>query len=238
MPAARPRFSKTSSLATRRNSSRRPCSWMATRARTTSPRWSRALSPSNQPQTGSGTRPSDSRNHLAMFVRKESIALLLAIATTARLQAATTTTSQLVSDKSISAAPAKSGQAIPWSQISGKAGAGYKGDGLSVTSTQSGARLRCVIQRLEGEVTTAGLWLVSTVTNTAQKRFRVVASSIERTERTSRTDSPLPAADGAHGVTRPTEILPAPGRVSVDGQIVRFIRPGVIEEYSVSMDGV
>ena len=173
-----------------------------------------------------------------MFVRKESIALLLAIATTARLQAATTTASQLVSDKSISAAPAKSGQAIPWSQISGKAGAGYKGDGLSVTSTQSGARLRCVIQRLEGEVTTAGLWLVSTVTNTAQKRFRVVASSIERTERTSRTDSPLPAADGAHGVTRPTEILPAPGRVSVDGQIVRFIRPGVIEEYSVSMDGV
>jgi len=55
-----------------------------------------------------------------MFVRKESIALLLAIATTARLQAATTTVSQLVSDKSISAAPAKSGQAIPWSQIGGE----------------------------------------------------------------------------------------------------------------------
>ena len=31
--------------------------------------------------------------------------------------------------------------AIPWSQIGAKAGADYKGDGLAITPTESGARL-------------------------------------------------------------------------------------------------
>src|SRR5213593_1031745 len=69
---------------------------------------------------------------------------------------------------------------IPWSEIGAKAGADYQGEGLSVKPAANGARLRCVFQRLEGEATTEGLWLFSTVTNAAQARFRVVASSVGR----------------------------------------------------------
>src|SRR6266568_4648410 len=55
--------------------------------------------------------------------------------------------------------------AIPWSQIGAKAAADYQGDGLAISPTAEGARLRCVFQRLEGEATREGLWLTSTVTN-------------------------------------------------------------------------
>src|SRR5260221_27529 len=66
-------------------------------------------------------------------------------------------------------------EAIPWSKIGAKVGADYKGDGLAVTPTEHGARLRCAFQRLDGEATREGLWLTSTVTNSASERFRVVA---------------------------------------------------------------
>src|SRR5438876_10035406 len=58
-------------------------------------------------------------------------------------------------------------ESIPWLEIGAKAGADYRGDGLSVTAVpQSGsARLRCAFQGLEGEATTHGLWLRSNVTN-------------------------------------------------------------------------
>jgi hypothetical protein len=32
--------------------------------------------------------------------------------------------------------------------------------------------------------------------------------------------------------------IPTSGTVSIDGKIVRFTRPGLVEEYSVSMDGI
>jgi hypothetical protein len=51
--------------------------------------------------------------------------------------------------------------AIPWNQIGAKAGANYKGDGLAVTPTESGASLHCVFQRLDGDTTSEGLWLRS-----------------------------------------------------------------------------
>ena len=59
--------------------------------------------------------------------------------------------------------PAKKAAAIPWEQIGAKAGSDYHGQGLSVAATGDGARLHCVFQRLEGEATAEGLWLVSTV---------------------------------------------------------------------------
>src|SRR5271170_3194488 len=118
--------------------------------------------------------------------------------------------------------------AIPWSQIGAKAGADYKGDGLAVTSTESGARLHCVFQRLDGEATPEGLWLTSTVTNTVSDRFRVTAIGMGR------------VADEA--LTRPSDTLshrmgegwgegqlPPTGSVSVCGQTVRFNRPGLTE---------
>jgi hypothetical protein len=122
--------------------------------------------------------------------------------------------------------PSKKTQAIPWDQLGAKAGADYHGDGLAVRSEGSGARLHCLFQRIDGEATGEGLWLVSTVTNHPGERFRVVAAAVGRGE--VRTQS---------GLAR-TLSLPGRGTVTVDGQTVRYIRPGLVEEYSVSMDGV
>ena len=119
---------------------------------------------------------------------------------------------------------------IPWAEVGAAAGAQYSGDGLSVTPTPDGARLRCVFQRMEGQVTCEGLWVSSTVANQANDRFRITATAF------GRAGSPLPA-DGAPGVTRSIR-LPATGIVSVDDNTVRFTRPGLVEEYSVNMDGV
>jgi hypothetical protein len=119
--------------------------------------------------------------------------------------------------------------AIPWNQIGAKAGADYKGDGLAVTSTESGARLHCVFQRLDGEATPEGLWLTSTLTNTVSDRFRVTAIGMGRT-----------TANATFNSSSPESSIPLAGAgdVSVSGQAVRFSRPGLTEEYSVSMDGV
>jgi hypothetical protein len=46
---------------------------------------------------------------------------------------------------------------IPLSELGAKAGVQYQGDGLSVAPTPEGARLRCVFQKLEGQVTPEGL---------------------------------------------------------------------------------
>lgn len=127
---------------------------------------------------------------------------------------------------------AETSVAIPWSQLGAKAGADYKGDGLAVIPTAEGARLRCVFQRLEGEATREGLWLTSTVTNAVNDRFRLVAAEVGRA---------TPCAPSALGgaANRTTNIqLSAIGNVSIDGQIVRFTRPRLVEEYTVSMDGV
>src|ERR1039458_7666107 len=119
--------------------------------------------------------------------------------------------------------------AIPWNQIGAKAGANYQGDGLAVTPTESGARLHCVFQRLDGEATPEGLWLTSTVTNTVSDRFRVTATGMGRT-----------TADAAFTslYSESSSPLTGAGEVTVCGQTARFSRPGLTEEYSVSMDGV
>src|SRR6266849_6746153 len=145
-------------------------------------------------------------------------------------------------------APAKASQPIPWSQIGSKAGSDYQGDGLAVSPTADGARLRCVFQRLEGEVTPEGLWLTSTVVNAVNDRFRVVATGVGRREafgvrRIPALSGPSYAAQNQSAGIRRTpnasrETLPSTGTVTVDGQTVRFTRPGLVEEYSVSMDGV
>src|ERR1039458_9763964 len=82
--------------------------------------------------------------------------------------------------------------AIPWNQIGAKAGADYTGDGLAITPTESGARLHCVFQRLDGEVTSQGLWLTSTITNGINDRFRVTAVEIGRKSANSLIDSQSP----------------------------------------------
>src|SRR5262249_46189694 len=130
-------------------------------------------------------------------------------------------------------------KAIPWSEVGAAAGAQYSGDGLKLTPTEQGARLRCAFQRLDSEATHEGLWLTSTVPDQANDCFRVKALAVGRE---GRAGSPL-APDGAlGGANRPGEerltTLLATGVVSVEGQTVRFSRPGLVEEYTVSMDGV
>jgi hypothetical protein len=128
---------------------------------------------------------------------------------------------------------------IPWSQLGARAGAGCKGDGLTVVATPEGARLQCVFQRLEGEATREGLWLTSTIANSANDRFRIVAAAVGRQSfRVAGTRSTASPSFQVDSGTRRNASLPTAGRVSLDGQTVRFIRPGLTEEYTVSMDGV
>ena len=51
---------------------------------------------------------------------------------------------------------------IAWSDIGAKAGAQYHGDALNVTATGNGAHLTCGFQKMEGTVTSEGLWLPAT----------------------------------------------------------------------------
>lgn len=109
-------------------------------------------------------------------------------------------------------------QLIPWSELGAKATAQYSGDGLEVTTTEGGALLRCAFQKLEGEATHQGLWLTSTSPESRGERFRVVAQAVGR--------------------TTGMKTLPPKGVVEVHAQVARFLRPGLVEEYSVSVDGV
>lgn len=120
-------------------------------------------------------------------------------------------------------------QSIPWDQIGAKAGETYHGDGLAVTSTAMGAKLHCAFQQLDGEATREGLWLTSTVSRQVNDRFRVTAAAVGRQEIAPESNSPQPIAD---------VLLAQGGEITVAEQTVRFSRPGLVEEYSVSMDGV
>src|SRR5438105_4977575 len=105
-----------------------------------------------------------------------------------RLQAALLCALALAAGSSLSVGAAaedsakrgETSRGIQWSQIGAKAGGDYQGDGLGVSPTAGGARLRCVFQRLEGEATREGLWLTSTLTNAVKERFRVVAVAVGR----------------------------------------------------------
>jgi hypothetical protein len=106
---------------------------------------------------------------------------------------------------------------IRWDEIGAMAGKQYSGDGLAVASRPDGAMLRCTLQRLTGRVTAEGLWLISTVDGARGEPFRVIARTLGH-------------EDG--------EALPLSGKVALAGQMARFIRPGLTEEYTVNMDGV
>jgi hypothetical protein len=114
--------------------------------------------------------------------------------------------------------------AIPFSDIGAKATVDYKGDALGITATSGGACLHCGFQKLEGHTTSEGLWLESTEPGAAGK-FRLVAAAFRRDDNST-----------LH--SQPATSLPATGAVSVEDKLVRFTRPGVTEEYSVSVDGV
>jgi hypothetical protein len=128
---------------------------------------------------------------------------------------------------------------IPKDQLGAVAGKQYQGDGLSVAATPDGARLRCAFQRLAGQVTSEGLWLSSTVAGAKDERFRVVAVAVGRDTEASRSAAFLEGlTPGGWGLDQHPAPLAFTGSVTVAGPLARFIRAGLTEEYSVSMDGV
>ncbi|MDZ7832989.1 MAG: hypothetical protein U5L07_14675 [Desulfobacterales bacterium] len=112
---------------------------------------------------------------------------------------------------------ATAGEPIPWSEL-GEHAAGLSGhgDALEVTATPEGASLRTDYQQLRGEVTARGLRLQS---GAEGADFAVRAASLGR-------------------MTAATVAFASEGAVEVDGDRVRWLRPGVTEEYFVSVDGV
>ena len=116
------------------------------------------------------------------------------------------------------ASPVLADGGIPFQQLGARATeAAGAGGALSVTAVQDGARLHCGFQKLDAESGNDGLWIVSTGDGAEGARFRVVA------------------ADAGRGAGA---ALPRTGEVSVAEGKVRFTREGLVEEYSVSADGV
>ncbi len=76
---------------------------------------------------------------------------------------------------------------IPVDQLGAAAQKQYSGDGIGITPTANGARLKALFQRLEGEATTERLWVRST---------------------------------------------------GKEANAEAWLRPGLIEEYTTSMDGI
>lgn len=109
---------------------------------------------------------------------------------------------------------------IPWDAIGKAAGAQSHGDALSISATADGARLHCAFQRMDGHATAGGLWLASTTANSHGERFRLAATNLGRSGERNEMS------------------LCSTGQVQVMDSVVRWERPGLTEEYSVSTDGL
>ena len=140
-------------------------------------------------------------------------------------------------------------ESIPIGQLGAVAGKQYQGDGLSVSATPEGARLRCPFQRLEGQATPEGLWFNSTAEGTPGECFRLVAVAVGRGSENRRSGGSAERRQTSGGetgalcrdvATAPPvrQALPRTGTISMEDKGVRFTRPGLTGEYSVSMDGV
>ena len=110
-----------------------------------------------------------------------------------------------------------SASAIPWSELGARVAAQSK-SGLAVAGTPTSTQVRCVYQRLEGTLTRAGLCLASTAEGELGQ-FCMKAVGVGRGDAAG-------ALLAAHG-----QVESKPGRA-------RWLRPGMLEEYSASLDGV
>jgi hypothetical protein len=104
--------------------------------------------------------------------------------------------------------------AIPWGAL-GTA----TGSALAVSNAGDGPLLRCDFQRMQGLATVEGLWLASTTTNSDCDGLRLVATAVGRK------------------AERQID-LSTTGLVRVVDSLVSWERPGLTEEYSVSVEGV
>lgn len=109
-------------------------------------------------------------------------------------------------------------ETIPWSEIGARADAQYAGDGLSILTSGGKTVLKSMLQRLEGEATAEGLWVASVSETEGGGRFRIRAESVGRT-------SDLRNMAGS-------------GRVQAVDKRIRWLRPGLVEEYSTGSNGI
>jgi hypothetical protein len=115
-------------------------------------------------------------------------------------------------------------KSIAWDHLGKEAQKQYSGEGIGIVPSAEGAHLRAIFQALEGDATANGLWLKSTVGTLGQQnstRFRIRAQAIGRV-----------------GTTAASFHLTPQGVVQASGELAAFVRPGLTEEYTVSMDGV
>jgi hypothetical protein len=112
-------------------------------------------------------------------------------------------------------------KSIPFDRLGAEAQKQYSGDGVGITPTADGARLRAAFQDLAAEASPDGLWLESTSDEDTGKPacFRVRAVALGR------------EAGAAFDLTKS-------GQVRAIREAALYLRPGLIEEYTVSMDGV
>ena len=97
----------------------------------------------------------------------------------------------------------------------------HKVDGPKIVGMDGGAQLSAQFQQLAGRVSMEGLWLESTdEENPKGQPFRVIATAI-----------------GRKGGTN-SKKMAQNGKVEVSAELVSFTRPGLTEEYRVSVDGV
>ena len=149
------------------------------------------------------------------LARAVVVMALLAGAVSGRAQTSATPTAQ----------PAAT---IPFDRLGAEAQKQYSGDGISITPMAEGARLRAVFQKLEGQATREGLWLTSMAEEDAGKgeKFRVLASAVGRRDTASSFE------------VRHSLWLAATGTMQATADAATFTRPGLVEEYRVSTDGV
>ena len=105
---------------------------------------------------------------------------------------------------------------IAFDAIGAKVTADYTGDAIGVCDTGEGACMRTGFQKLEAMATLTGLTVISQADGGGS--LQVIA--------------------GAYGRGSMMVPLPSTGEVSVHEKLVRFTRPDITEEYSVSADGV
>jgi uncharacterized delta-60 repeat protein len=144
--------------------------------------------------------------------------------------------------------------AIPFAQLGAEADKKSAGAASSVTATATGAKLRALMQDLEAEATNEGLWLTSTADEDAGKpnRIRVRAMAVRRDGRAAGPPAaakwPAQSSErnerGLNSLSRTEDCadhfatLSSTGIVRSTKDATAWLRPGLIEEYSVSSDGV
>ena len=171
-------------------------------------------------------------------MKTSALAFLLILSQTAAVQRAS------AAPPSAAAQP----QSIPFDQLGAEAQKQYSGDGIRIIPTKDGAQLKAIMQDLEAQATPEGLWVTSTADEDAGKpnRFRVRATEVGRVGRAAAPPAAasVPTTTTSLNVTALTGASALPLRLSPTGTVraskdaAHWLRPGLIEQYSVGTDGV